>query len=569
MPKRAPRIELPAPPRPRPRGRGPFSSLTRRILAVNIVALGVLVGGVLYLDQFRDSLVIQRAEALQTQGEIIAGALGLAASSGPEATDLDVVPARLLLWRLTDPTATRARLFNNAGRLIADTNELRPDAQVRRVELPPPDSGPGFLETFYDLIEPLLPAGRSRPLYQDYPLQSARDYPEAVAALAGTSSMVERATPDGTPHISVAIPVTRFRKVLGALVLSVEAKEIDQAIRAERLAILEVFGVALAVTVLMSFFLARTIARPVHRLAEAADRVKAGRGTRARIPDFSRRRDEIGDLSVALQAMTDALYTRIDAIESFAADVAHELKNPLSSIRSAIEAWARTDKPDAKRRLAEIIEIDVRRLDKLISEISDASRLDAEMARDKRSPIVLEHLLAGLVDTYADLERAGWPRFQLRVAPEAAGVAVTASGEQLGRVFRNLIDNAISFSPATSQRPDGRALVAIELSRQDGRLVTVVEDDGPGIPEEALSRIFERFYTERPNEQIGSHSGLGLAIVRQIIEGHDGSIDVGNRIGADGAVAGARFTVCLPLPTQAGGRRRGNRPSAPIADRGQ
>ncbi|MCF4166190.1 sensor histidine kinase [Zavarzinia compransoris] len=557
---------FPVPARPRPRGRGPFSSLTRRILAVNIVALGVLVGGVLYLDQFRDSLVIQRAESLQTQGEIIAGALGLAASSGPEATDLDVVPARLLLWRLTDPTATRARLFNNAGRLIADTNELRPDAQVRRVELPPPDAGPGFLETLYDLIEPLLPAGRSRPLYQDYPLQSARDYPEAVAALAGTSSMVERSTADGTPHISVAIPVTRFRKVLGALVLSVEAREIDQAIRAERLAILEVFGVALAVTVLMSFFLARTIARPVHRLAEAADRVKAGRGIRAKIPDFSKRRDEIGDLSVALQAMTNALYTRIDAIESFAADVAHELKNPLSSIRSAIEAWARTDNPDAKRRLAEIIEIDVRRLDKLISEISDASRLDAEMARDKRSPIILEQLLTGLVDTYADLDRAGWPRFELDVAPEAAGVAVVGSGEQVGRVFRNLIDNAISFSPATSDRPDGRALVAIGLTRRDDHLVTTVTDDGPGIPEEALSRIFERFYTERPNEQIGSHSGLGLAIVRQIVEGHDGTIEVSNRIGDDGRVAGACFTVALPLPSNGGGRRRGNRPSAPMTD---
>lgn len=541
----------------RRRGRGPFSSLTRRILAVNVVALGVLVGGVLYLDQFRASLVTQRADALLTQGEIIAGALGLAASSGPEATDLDILPARALLLRLTDPTATRARLFNNDGQLVADTNDMRPGSQVSRVELPPPDDGPGVVEFLYDLIEPLLPAGRKLSLYVDYPLQQARDYPEAMAALAGSAGAIERMTGDGTPHISVAIPVVRFRKVLGALVLSVEARDIDQAIRAERLAILEVFAVALAVTVLLSFFLARTIARPVHRLAEAADQVKAGRGERIAIPNFSRRRDEIGDLSVALEAMTKALYGRIDAIESFAADVAHELKNPLSSIRSAVEAWNRTSNPDSRRRLAEIIEIDVRRLDKLISEISDASRLDAEMARDRRHSVALDALLKGLVETYADLDREGWPAFTLSVASEAQGMAIVASGEQIGRVFRNLLDNAASFSPPEAGE------VRVFLTREGDELVTRVEDDGPGIPDEALDRIFERFYTERPNEQIGSHSGLGLAIVRQIVEGHDGSIVASNRRDETGAVAGACFTVRLPVPRE---KSRRGRPIAPVVD---
>lgn len=541
----------------RHRGRGPFSSLTRRILAVNVVALAVLVGGVLYLDQFRASLVTQRADSLLTQGEIIAGALGLAASSGPEATDLDILPARALLLRLTDPTATRARLFNNDGQLVADTNDLRPDAQVSRVELPPPDDGPGVVEFLYDLLEPLLPAARPRSLYIDYPLQQARDYPEAAAALAGSAGAIERMTADGTPHISVAIPVVRFRKVLGALVLSVEARDIDQAIRAERLSILEVFGVALAVTVLLSIFLARTIASPVHRLAEAAEQVKTGRGERIAIPNFSRRRDEIGDLSVALQSMTEALYGRIDAIESFAADVAHELKNPLSSIRSAIEVWGRTKDPNARQRLTEIIEIDVRRLDKLISEISDASRLDAEMARDRRQPIALDGLLKGLVDTYADLKRDGWPSFELSVAPEARDQQIMAAAEQVGRVFRNLIDNAISFSP------DG-GKVRIGVTRDGKDLVAKVEDDGPGIPDEALTRIFERFYTERPNEQIGSHSGLGLAIVRQIVEGHDGTIAASNRRGAAGGTAGACFTVRLPV--FADRPRRGNRTAVPDLD---
>ncbi|WP_158596127.1 sensor histidine kinase [Oleomonas cavernae] len=529
------------PPRRR-RGRGPFSSLTRRILAVNVVALGVLVGGILYLDQFRSSLVTQRTEALLTQGELMAGALGLAASSGPEAVDLDVEPARALLRRLTDPIDTRARLFSNDGRLVADTNDLRLDAQVRRIDLPPPDAGPGLVEFLYDLVEPLLPTTRRRTLYVEYPLQQARDYPEATAALAGSAGAIERVTIDGTPHISVAIPVTRFRKVLGALVLSVEARDIDQAIRAERLAILEVFGVALLITILLSFFLARTIAQPVHRLAEAAEQVKAGRGRRVKIPDFGRRQDEIGDLSVALEAMTSALYARIDAIEAFAADVAHELKNPLSSIRSATEAWARTKDPQAKQRLAEIIEIDVRRLDKLISEISDASRLDAEMARDERRPVAVDKLLSGLIDTYRDLERPGWPALVLTIAPEAEGLEVRGSPERLGRVFRNLLDNAISFSGT-----DGTAQVVVALKRQDDRLLVTIDDDGPGIPDEALTRIFDRFYTERPNEQVGSHSGLGLAIARQIVEAHDGTIRAENRGPADADRRGARFILDLPV----------------------
>lgn len=517
---------------------------------MNVVALAVLVAGILYLDQFRSSLVTQRTEALLTQAELMAGALGLAASSGPEAVDLEVEPARALLRRLTDPIDTRARLFNNDGRLVADTNDLRADAQVSRVDLPPPDAGPGIVEFFYDLIEPLLPSKRRRTLYIEYPLQQARDYPEATAALAGSAGAIERTTLDGTPHISVAMPVTRFRKVLGALVLSVEARDIDQAIRAERLAILEVFGVALAVTVLLSFFLARTIAQPVHRLAEAAEQVKAGRGGRVTIPDFARRQDEIGDLSVALSAMTQALYARIDAIEAFAADVAHELKNPLSSIRSATEAWARTKDERSKQRLAEIIEIDVRRLDKLISEISDASRLDAEMARDERRPIAMDQLMANLVNVYRDLERPGWPRFVLNLPADTQGLLVRASPERLSRVFRNLLDNAISFSAE-----DGSGEVTLALARLDDRLAIRVEDQGPGIPDEALSRIFDRFYTERPNEQIGSHSGLGLSIVRQIVEAHDGTVRAENIHGPEVEKRGARFVVELPLEPEPGRRR--------------
>lgn len=521
----------------RRRRRGPFSSLTGRVLAVNIVALAVLVGGILYLDEFRASLIVARTNALLNQGEIIAGALGLAASSGPEALGLDVDTASLLLRRLTDTLNTRARLLESDGQLIADTNALRLSTQVSRVELPPPDSGPGVFEFLYDLVEPILPVLRQRPLYVEYPPQRTAEYPEVVLALGGNTSVVERVTAEGVPYLSVCVPVVRFRKVLGALMLSVEARDIDLAIRTERIAILEVFGVAFAVTIALSLFLSSTIARPVRQLAAAADKVRDGRGARVAVPDFSRRRDEIGDLSVALRDMTEALYGRIDAIASFAADVAHELKNPLTSIRSAVETFERTDRPDIRSRLARIIGEDVRRLDRLISEISDASRLDAELARDERHVVDLGALLAALVHAYADVKRPGQPHFTFR--PPAEPIQVEGSADRLGQVVRNLIDNALSFSP-----PEGTVAVALNGDRDTAELT--VDDDGPGIPPEALERIFERFYTERSAESFGSHSGLGLAIARQIITAHNGTIRAENRHAEAGPPAGARLIITLP-----------------------
>ena len=301
-----------------------------------------------------------------------------------------------------------------------------------------------------------------------------------------------------------------------------------------------VFAIALAVTVLLSFYLAGTIARPIRRLAAAAKLVRYGQGRRFEIPDFGRRRDEIGDLSRALRDMTQALWDRLDAIEGFAADVAHEIKNPLTSLRSAVETVTRVRDPEQQRRLMSIILDDVQRLDRLISDISDASRLDAELSRAQTEPVDIAALLETLVEIQSatlDPDRA--PRFKIELQDRSRLLVQGIEG-RLGQVFRNLLSNAVTFSP-----PGGEILMSAQ--RSDGSVVIGLSDEGPGLPEGKLEAIFDRFYSERPKEEkFGTHSGLGLSISKQIVDAHGGSIRAENRISADGVVMGARFIVTLP-----------------------
>jgi len=385
------------------------------------------------------------------------------------------------------------------------------------------------------------------PDYREGRVQTAADYPEVLRALAGESAGMGRNNPQGGLVLSSAVPVQRYRQVLGALMLSKDGSEIEAAVRDRRLDILYVFGVALAVTVLLSVYLARTIAHPVHRLAEAADRVRFGQGRKFEIPDFSRRNDEIGDLSQALRHMTESLWARLDAIEGFAADVAHEIKNPLTSLRSAVETVARVDDPAQQRQLMSIILDDVARLDRLISDISDASRLDAELSRAQTQPIDLAALLDGLASAHNTMRGEAGPQLRLDVAHHRY-LVVNGIEDRLGQVLRNLIDNAITFSP-----PQG----TIDLSlRRDGVWVEIsIADEGPGLPEDKLTAIFDRFYTERPkDEKFGTHSGLGLSISKQIVEAHGGTIRAENRVAADGRVRGARFVIRLPADERKRGR---------------
>jgi two-component system sensor histidine kinase ChvG len=534
-------------PRRRIFGRGWLvSPLTRRILAVNVLALALLAGGFLYLGKYQASLIGQQIESLKTQDEVFAAALGEGAvlDSVDEGEILLPDLARQMMRRLVEPTRTRARLFDIAGEIIADSRVLRgPGDTIQVHELPPPEREGAILrvaDRIYDWVVNILPSHTTYPIYRESASPRAEDYPEVMRALRGEAASAIRSDPaTGGLVFSVAIPIQRYKQVLGAVMLSTGSGEIEEELRTVRLELLRIFGVALLVTVLLSFYLAGTIARPIRRLAAAAERAR-GRRARVEIPDFTRRRDEIGDLSRSLREMTDALWQRMSAIESFAADVAHEIKNPLSSLRSAVETAARIEDPANQRRLMAIILNDVQRLDRLISDISDASRLDAELGRGELEPVDIAAMLTALVDVHDATRTEGSPRLVLAITDSDRDLIVAGIETRLSQVFRNIIGNAVSFSP-----PAGEIRLT---ARHDGRAVLVtVEDEGPGIPEEKLTAIFDRFYTERPlGEQFGTHSGLGLSISKQIVEAHRGRIWAENRKGPNGGVIGARFSVRLP-----------------------
>jgi two-component system sensor histidine kinase ChvG len=396
-----------------------------------------------------------------------------------------------------------------------------------------------FLARWAEWLTRTMPGWESYPPYRKQ-LELRALYSEELGhALAGHAASSVRETQDGGLIVSVAMPVQRFKRVLGALVLTAGGANIQQSVRQLQLAIGQVFALALGVTVLLSLYLAGTIVRPIRQLAAAAEMVRRRPGQRAAIPDFSSRRDEIGELSAVLGNMTAVLYDRLEAIEAFAADVAHEVRNPITSIRSAVETLERGPEPAQQQRLMAIIADDVQRLDRLIGDIADASRLDAELARAEAAPVDLEALARTLVE----IERTeGRPEIDLNIAATAPGDYVVPGLEgRLGQVLRNLLDNAFTFSP-----PD--SVIELGLQRRDDRVRLLVEDRGPGLPEEKLEAVFERFYSERPEgEAFGRHSGLGLSISRQIVEAHGGTIWAENRHDAEGAVVGARIVVELPV----------------------
>jgi two-component system sensor histidine kinase ChvG len=529
--------------------RWPISPLTRRILAVNVLALALLAGGFLYLGKYQASLVGQQIESLKTQGQVFAAALGEGAvlESVDEGEILLPDLARDMMRRLVEPTRTRARLFDTGGEILADSRVLRgPGDTVQVHELPAPKTAGPIMrvaDLAYDWIVDKLPRRTWYPFYRESASPRADDYPEVMQALRGEIGSAIRADPSSVGLVlSVAIPVQRYKQVLGAVMLSTGSGEIEEEVRTVRLELLRIFSVALLVTVLLSFYLAGTIVRPIRRLAGAAERAR-GRRARVEIPDFTRRGDEIGDLSGSLREMTDALWQRMSAIESFAADVAHEIKNPLSSLRSAVETAVRIEDPVKQRRLMAIILDDVERLDRLITDISDASRLDAELSRLEVAPIDIAAMLEALVDLHDSTRTEGAPHLVVELADRSRPLIVPGIETRLSQVFRNLIANAVSFSPPLSE---------IHLTaRHDGRAVLItVEDQGPGIPDDKLTAIFDRFYTERPvGEKFGTHSGLGLSISKQIVEAHRGMIWAENGKDVGGAGTGARFCIRLPAET--------------------
>jgi two-component system sensor histidine kinase ChvG len=520
------------------------SPLTRRILALNTLVLLIPVFGLLHLTQYRSSLIGSELDSLRIQARAFSLSLANGAVVTAQVGEEQLVPdkARSLMRVLLAETGVRARLFEDAGEILADSYVLSgPGGQVQMIELPPPEGGMamGWLGRHLDRMVNWLPGQDNLELYTEDSHQNSSDYSEVMQALQGNSTGMVRQDRSGHLVLTLAVPVQRYRRILGALMLSTGGSNIEAAVRDRRIDILMVCGVALGMTILISLYLAGIIARPLVRLAEAADRVRYGKGRQYEIPDFTHRRDEIGELSGALRDMTEALWNRLDAIEGFAADVAHEIKNPLTSLRSAVETVARIEDPSQQKRLMAIILDDVQRLDRLISDISDASRLDAELSRANTESVDIGRLLDALVEVHRATAAENGPRFEVEVADNQPLIVQGIEG-RLGQVLRNLISNAITFSP-----PEG--LIRLHAERIGSDIVLTISDDGPGIPDGKLEAIFNRFYTERPkSEKFGTHSGLGLSISKQIVEAHGGTIVAQNRYNGSAEVAGTRFKITLP-----------------------
>ncbi len=514
------------------------SPLARKIIIFNLMALVVLVAGVLFLNPFRDSLVVQREQAFVTEVKLIANVFEAGLPFAADGAD-DGGLAELLA-NLDVSQGSELFVFDLRGSVVG-TARGEPQKVV---------TGPGstlitgFLNSVWDGTSALLFRGKS---------QGPEVVPETLARVLFDKALVGETTAnlgkgqDGGALFSVATPVQRDGRVLAVVALVSAGGEIDALVRHEREQILQMFVLALLVSIGLSLVLASTIANPLSDLAAAAElgrdrdsrKVQPGR---IRIPDLAARPDEIGRLSVALRGMVGALYDRIDANEQFAADVAHEIKNPLASLRSAVASLHLAKRDDQRTRLLEVIDHDVRRLDRLVSDISNASRLDSELVKEAEEDFNLTTTLTNLSEYLG--QQAGEKGVELITDFPAEPIRISGLEARLAQVFVNLITNAISFCE------DGDA-VRVWARKRDNRVLIVVEDTGPGIPEQALTKVFKRFYSERPQGQFGNNSGLGLSISKQIVEAHGGVIWAENirptNADATSDPLGARFVVGLPV----------------------
>jgi two-component system sensor histidine kinase ChvG len=516
------------------------SRLGRLIAVLNIIALLILIIGSLTLNEIRQGLVQTSVDSLTRQGQICSNLLAGYATGGDRdpAPSLDVGRAYNIFQICGISRNQRIRLFDRDGRTLLDSAVLA--GQIEERPLPPARS-----PREWSFRWPWEPTEAQRQAQRRAPAL-ALEHEIHAAATSGRPVAGVRRSDAGVRLISVSFPIQRVQAVLG--VLTLEASGFDQIVAAQRAALIPFILIAIAVSLGSSLVLNLWVAEPIMRLARAADSVRLSRIRTMSLPDLADREDEVGDLTRALEAMTASQSARMDAIEHFAADVSHEIKNPLTSMRSAVETLEMAPSPQAQARLLPILKKDVDRLDRLITDISNASRLDAELSRDQPRTVDLGRLLLELTALYAETARPGDAKVVFAAAAGDLPVAVNGREGPLSQVFRNLIDNACSFSP-----PDGTVSLSIARSPQQ-RIVVVVEDEGPGLPPENLESVFERFYTQRPKAHserrgrggsAGGHSGLGLSIARQIVDAHGGTIRAENRM-TDGGVSGARFLVELP-----------------------
>jgi two-component system, OmpR family, sensor histidine kinase ChvG len=562
-------------------------SLLRRILLSNLIGFFILVGGILYLGWVNTWLIDTKVDALRTQGEIIADAIAGNATvvqdsivldpaklpgpptrnpyrgDGLKALELSIDPQEVtpILRKLIKPTDTRARIYARDGTLIVDTSRSLANLSARLEEEQAQDGAAkpqNFWTRFtrYLFKEPI-------PVYQEIEAANGMAYPEVRDAIKGKERSMLLLNKKGEQIVSMAIPIRRFNDVQGVLLLSTRPGQIDKILREERIVILTLSAMALFALIVTSLLLARTVAGPMRRLSAAAEQVSRDIRARAHLPDLADRADEVGQMAGAFQAMTAALYRRIEASEKFAADVAHELKNPLTAARSTAESlsYAKTD--EERENLVQQIQGELKRLNRLITDVSNASRLDAELARKEADPIDVPTMLRNVVSIFRDILGDDSRRVALALGQEHTRGAFTITGDEgrLGQVLTNLIDNAISFSPE-------KGTVTVRAHTKPGSVEILIEDEGPGIPEDRLAIIFDRFYSDRPetDSSRGKNSGLGLSISREIALAHGGEIIAENRYAAGAKNSpgakpiGARFIVRLPVAkSQRGGPSSGRR----------
>lgn len=539
-----------------------MSGLTVRILAVNIIAIMILGLGILYLGQYTDSLIEGELAGLRSEAQLFSGAISEGAvrpvfqiSPIPfeDPQEIEAIKpelARRMVRRLGEIGKSRIRLYSIDGTVLADSHQLASGAEEVEMEnllpVPPKVTFDSLFTQSATRFLDLIPMKTQLVSFPETDMANIYTFPDTQSALSGNVQASAWKDKNGRIVLTVAAPIQKVKQVMGVVLLLRDGSDLERSIAEVRVDVFRVFLGALGITVMLSIYLSGLISRPLQRLAFAAEAVRQGKGRYIEIPDMSHRNDEIGDLSLALRDMTYALFNRMDTIERFAADVAHEIKNPLTSLRSAVETASRIKDEDNRKKLMDIVQHDVQRLDRLISDISSASRLDAELSRDEMSKVELGPLMYRLRDAYkqplkrgADDHDGDDTKIVLDM-PEETGLTVKGNTDRLAQVFGNLLSNALSFSP-----DDGRVIVRVSV--QNDTIMVQVDDQGPGIPENKLQTIFERFYTERPqHEGYGNHSGLGLSISKQIVEAHSGQLWAENLRDDQGNIKGARFNVVLP-----------------------
>lgn len=527
-----------------------LSALTRMIFLANLTGLVILIIGALTLNQFSRELINAKVDNLDAQAQLITNLLGDQATGFATAPSLQIEEARQIIRQIDVPKHARIRLYDRSGSLIADSEEFDDKVLVSTLD---PAIGVGGQEPKQEIWYARLQNWADRmvrkwSVFANYRAGKQRDLSVNIdRALNGQRIGGEQYEGEDL-IVAVALPVRRVQKILGALVI--ETSDVDSILASQRKGLTPIILIAVLAAILSSLALTLFIALPIRRLARAAEQVRRSSDRRDAIPDLSERRDEIGDLSLVLRDMTADLYARVDEIADFAADVAHEIKNPLTSLRSASDTLRIAKTNEQREKLIDIIQNDVGRLDRLITDISKASRMDAALAKEEAVPLDMAKMISDMAGFYTQIKREAKISVVADAANHDADPCIIHGRESaIGQVLRNLIDNAITFSPK-----DGTVRLRAErvTDESSANVVLTVTDEGPGIPPENLETIFERFYTERPKGAVfGDHSGLGLAICRQIIAAHGGTIEAGNITDADNAIAGAQFNVKLPVQNRA------------------